>query len=55
VPANELIIICSAYAVEAIRNLLALCGERCSVRHFEAQAACRAAAAPGAHRRAATR
>ena len=35
VPANELIIICSAYAVDAIRQLLALCGERCTVRHFE--------------------
>jgi ATP-dependent RNA helicase SUPV3L1/SUV3 len=35
VPANELIIICSAYAVDAIRNLLALCGERCAVRTFE--------------------
>jgi ATP-dependent RNA helicase SUPV3L1/SUV3 len=35
VPANELIIICSAYAVEAIRELLVLCGERCTVRHFE--------------------
>nr|WP_276598225.1 helicase-related protein [Roseateles koreensis] len=35
VPANELIIICSAYAVPAIENLLGLCGERCTVRHFE--------------------
>ena len=35
VPANEVIIICSAYAVPAIQNLLGLCGERCSVRHFE--------------------
>jgi ATP-dependent RNA helicase SUPV3L1/SUV3 len=35
VPANEVIIICSAYAVPAIENLLGLCGERCSVRHFE--------------------
>ncbi|MDN3919190.1 helicase-related protein [Roseateles violae] len=34
-PANELIIICSAYAVPAIENLLGLCGERCTVRHFE--------------------
>jgi ATP-dependent RNA helicase SUPV3L1/SUV3 len=35
VPANELIIICSAYAVPAIENLLGLCGERCEVRHFD--------------------
>jgi len=35
VPANELIIICSAYAVPALQNLLGLCGERCEVRHFE--------------------
>lgn len=35
VPANELIIICSAYAVPAIENLLGLCGERCTVRVFE--------------------
>jgi len=35
VPANELIIICSDYAVPAIENLLGLCGERCSVRHFD--------------------
>ncbi len=35
VPASEVIIICSAYAVPAIENLLGLCGERCSVRHFE--------------------
>ncbi len=35
VPANELIVICSAYAVPAIENLLGLCGERCTVRHFE--------------------
>jgi hypothetical protein len=35
VPANELLIICSAYAVPAIENLLGLCGERCTVRHFE--------------------
>ncbi len=34
VPANEVIIICSAYAVPAIENLLGLCGERCTVRHF---------------------
>ena len=35
VPANEVIIICSAYAVPAIENLLGLCGERCGVKHFE--------------------
>jgi ATP-dependent RNA helicase SUPV3L1/SUV3 len=35
VPANEVIIICSDYAVPAIENLLGLCGERCTVRHFE--------------------
>jgi ATP-dependent RNA helicase SUPV3L1/SUV3 len=35
VPANEVVIICSAYAVPAIENLLGLCGERCSVRTFE--------------------
>ncbi|CAN5746090.1 hypothetical protein BH11PSE8_BH11PSE8_21000 [soil metagenome] len=34
VPANEVIIICSAYAVPAIENLLGLCGESCTVRHF---------------------
>jgi ATP-dependent RNA helicase SUPV3L1/SUV3 len=34
VPANEVIIICSAYAVPAIEGLLGLCGERCTVRHF---------------------
>ena len=35
VPARELIIICSAFAVPAIENLLGLAGERCTVRHFE--------------------
>lgn len=35
VPANEVIVICSAYAVPMIENLLGLCGERCSVRPFE--------------------
>ncbi len=35
VPANEVIIICSAYAVPAIESLLGLCGERCEVRVFE--------------------
>jgi ATP-dependent RNA helicase SUPV3L1/SUV3 len=35
VPANELIIICSDYAVPAIEGLLGLCGERCTVRVFE--------------------
>ena len=34
VPANEVIIICSDYAVPAIENLLGLCGERCTVKHF---------------------
>jgi ATP-dependent RNA helicase SUPV3L1/SUV3 len=35
VPAKEVIIICSAYAVPAIQNLLRLCGEDCEVKHFE--------------------
>ncbi len=35
VPANEVIIICSAYAVAAIENLLGLCGERCKVKRFD--------------------
>ena len=35
VPASEVIIICSAYAVPAITNLLGLCGESVEVRHFE--------------------
>ena len=35
VPAKEVIIICSAFAVPAIENLLGLCGERCTVKHFE--------------------
>jgi ATP-dependent RNA helicase SUPV3L1/SUV3 len=35
VPANELIIICSAYAAEAIENLLKLCGENCRTLVFE--------------------
>jgi ATP-dependent RNA helicase SUPV3L1/SUV3 len=35
VPANEVIIICSSYAVPAIQSLLGLCGERCTVRDFE--------------------
>jgi ATP-dependent RNA helicase SUPV3L1/SUV3 len=35
VPANEVIIICSAYAVPALENLLGLCGERVEIRHFE--------------------
>jgi len=34
-PAKELLIICSAYAVPAIENLLGLCGERCEVRQFQ--------------------
>jgi ATP-dependent RNA helicase SUPV3L1/SUV3 len=35
VPANEVIIICSAYAVPAIENLLGLCGERPTVKRFD--------------------
>jgi ATP-dependent RNA helicase SUPV3L1/SUV3 len=35
VPAREVLIICSEYAVPAIENLLGLCGERATVRHFE--------------------
>jgi ATP-dependent RNA helicase SUPV3L1/SUV3 len=35
VPAQEVIIICSAYAVAAIERLLGLCGERCEIRRFE--------------------
>lgn len=35
VPARELIVICSDHAVNAIERLLALCGERCTVRRFE--------------------
>jgi ATP-dependent RNA helicase SUPV3L1/SUV3 len=35
VPANEVIIICSAYAAEAIENLLQLCGENCRTIVFE--------------------
>jgi ATP-dependent RNA helicase SUPV3L1/SUV3 len=35
VPANELLVICSAYAVPAIESLLKLCGETCKVVHFE--------------------
>jgi ATP-dependent RNA helicase SUPV3L1/SUV3 len=35
VPANEVIVICSEYAVPAIENLLGLCGERCTVRRFD--------------------
>jgi ATP-dependent RNA helicase SUPV3L1/SUV3 len=35
VPANELIIICSDYAVPAIQSLLGLCGEKPVVRVFE--------------------
>lgn len=35
VPAREVYIICSEYAVPAIENLLGLCGERATVRHFE--------------------
>ncbi len=35
VPAQELLIICSAHAVPAIENLLGLCGEQAQIRHFE--------------------
>lgn len=35
VPAKEVIIICSAYAVPAIENLLGLCGETCEITVFE--------------------
>ncbi len=35
VPARELIVICSDFAVAAIERLIALCGERCEVRRFE--------------------
>jgi len=35
VPARELIVICSDHAVAAIERLLAVCGERCTVRRFE--------------------
>ena len=35
VPAQELIVICSEYAVPAIERLVALCGERCELRRFE--------------------
>jgi len=35
VPANEVIVICSDFAVPALQNLLGLCGERCEVRRFE--------------------
>ncbi|GAA0764545.1 helicase [Ideonella azotifigens] len=35
VPARELIIICSAYAVPAIESLLGLCGESPVIRQFE--------------------
>ncbi len=34
VPAREVIIICSGYAVPVIENLLGLCGESCTVREF---------------------
>ncbi|MEO7246603.1 MAG: helicase-related protein [Rubrivivax sp.] len=35
VPARELIVICSSYAVPVLQTLLGLCGESCTVRHFE--------------------
>ncbi len=34
VPAQEVIIICSAYAVPALQKLLGLCGEACELREF---------------------
>ncbi len=46
VPAQEVIIICSAYAVPAIENLLGLCGESCIVRHFERKQHVQPLAAP---------
>jgi ATP-dependent RNA helicase SUPV3L1/SUV3 len=49
VPAKEVIIICSAYAVPAIENLLGLCGERCTVRHFERKQHVQLLPQPGAH------
>ncbi|HLL13164.1 MAG TPA: DEAD/DEAH box helicase, partial [Rubrivivax sp.] len=35
VPADEVVIICSDYAVPTIQKLLGLCGESCTVRVFE--------------------
>ncbi|MEW6705182.1 MAG: helicase-related protein [Pseudomonadota bacterium] len=35
VPAEEVLIICSAYAVDAVRRLLEVCGETCEMRVFE--------------------
>jgi len=35
VPARELIVICSDFAVPAIERLIALCGETCELRRFE--------------------
>ncbi|GAP33799.1 helicase-related protein [Piscinibacter sakaiensis] len=35
VPAEELLIICSSFAVPAVENLLGLCGEQAVVRRFE--------------------
>jgi len=35
VPAAEVLIICSAYAVEAVQRLLEVCGETCELRRFE--------------------
>jgi ATP-dependent RNA helicase SUPV3L1/SUV3 len=46
VPATEVIIICSGYAVPAIENLLGLCGERCIVKHFERKQHVQLLAAP---------
>ena len=50
-PANEVIVICSAYAVPAIESLLGLCGERPAVRHFGRKQHVELLAAPGADRR----
>ena len=55
VPANEVIIICSAYAVPAIENLLGLCGERCTVRIFERKQHVQLLPRAGADRRAEAR
>ncbi len=46
VPAQELLIICSAHAVPAIEKLLGLCGERAQIRHFERKQAVQLLPAP---------
>ncbi len=46
VPARELIIICSAYAVPAIQQLVALCGETAEVTRFERKQQVQALARP---------